>query len=202
MPLATLGTFILWIGWFGFNGGSQLAMGSIGDAADVSRIFANTNMAAASGAMVAMIMTQFLYGKADLTMVLNGALAGLVAITAEPLYPSLFGSLLIGGVGGAIVVYGVPLLDKLKIDDVVGAIPVHLFAGIWGTLAVCFTNPDATLFGQVASIVIVGAFVSAASWIIWFILKMAIGIRVDEESEITGLDMTELGIEAYPEFTT
>ena len=202
MPLATLGTFILWIGWFGFNGGSQLAMGSIGDAADVSRIFANTNMAAASGALVAMIMTQFLYGKVDLTMVLNGALAGLVAITAEPLYPSLFGSLLIGGVGGAIVVYGVPFLDKLKIDDVVGAIPVHLFAGIWGTLAVWFTNPDATLFGQVASIIIVGAFVSAASWVIWSILKLAIGIRVDEESEITGLDMTELGIEAYPEFTT
>ncbi len=202
MPLATLGTFILWIGWFGFNGGSQLAMGSIGDAADVSRIFANTNMAAASGAMVAMILTQLLYGKADLTMVLNGALAGLVAITAEPLYPSLFGSLLIGGVGGAIVVYGVPLLDRLRIDDVVGAIPVHLFAGIWGTLAVWFTNPDATLLGQVASIIVVGAFVSATSWIIWFVLKQTVGIRVDEESEITGLDMTELGIEAYPEFTT
>ncbi len=201
MPLATLGTFILWLGWFGFNGGSQLAMGSIGDAADVSRIFANTNMAAASGALVAMVMTQFMYGKVDLTMVLNGALAGLVAITAEPLTPSLFGALIIGGIGGVIVIFGVSLLDRLRIDDVVGAIPVHLFAGIWGTIAVVFTNSDATLFGQIASIVIVGVFVSVVSWIVWFVLKSTVGIRVDEESEITGLDMTELGIEAYPEFT-
>ncbi len=202
MPLATLGTFILWIGWFGFNGGSQLAMGTVGDAADVSRIFANTNMAAAAGAVVAMVLTQQLYGKVDLTMVLNGALAGLVSITAEPLYPSLFGALLIGGVGGVIVVFGVPVLDRMRIDDVVGAVPVHLFAGIWGTLAVCFTNPDATIFGQVASIVIVGAFVSAVSWIVWMLLRATMGIRVDEESEFSGLDMTELGMEAYPEFTT
>ena len=148
MPLATLGTFILWIGWFGFNGGSQLALGSVGDAADVSRIFANTNMAAISGALAAMVITQLVYGRMDLTLILNGVLAGLVAITAEPLTPNLFEALVIGAIGGAIVVFGVPLLDRLKIDDVVGAIPVHLFAGIWGTLAVLITNPDATLFGQ------------------------------------------------------
>ena len=131
-----LGTFILWLGWFGFNGGSQLAMGTVGDVTDVSRIFANTNMAAASGAVAALILTQIMYGKVDLTMVLNGALAGLVSITAEPLAPSLFGSALIGAIGGVIVVLTVPMLDKMKIDDVVGAIPVHLFAGIWGTIAV------------------------------------------------------------------
>ena len=138
LALATLGTFILWLGWFGFNGGSQLAAGTVGDITDVGRIFANTNMAAASRcAVAALILTQVVYGKVDLTMVLNGALAGLVSITAEPLAPSLFGSLLvIGAVGGVIVVFTVPLLDKLKIDDVVGAIPVHLFAGIWGTIAV------------------------------------------------------------------
>ncbi|MEM7614706.1 MAG: ammonium transporter, partial [Pseudomonadota bacterium] len=139
MPLATLGTFILWLGWFGFNGGSQLAMGTIGDAADVSRIFANTNTAAAGGAVAALILTQVIYGKVDLTMVLNGALAGLVSITAEPLTPSLGMATIIGAIGGVIVVFGVPFLDKLKIDDVVGAIPVHLFAGIWGTLAVLLT---------------------------------------------------------------
>lgn len=138
LALATLGTFILWLGWFGFNGGSQLAMGTVGDVADVSRIFANTNMAAAAGAVAALILTQVLYGKVDLTMVLNGALAGLVSITAEPLAPSLFGALLTGAVGGVIVVFAVPMLDKMKIDDVVGAIPVHLVAGIWGTLAVAF----------------------------------------------------------------
>ena len=136
LPLATLGTFILWLGWFGFNGGSQLAMGTVGDVADVSRIFANTNAAAAGGAITALILTQILYKKVDLTMVLNGALAGLVSITAEPLTPGLGIATLIGGVGGVIVVFAVPMLDKLKIDDVVGAIPVHLIAGIWGTLAV------------------------------------------------------------------
>ncbi|MEL7415569.1 MAG: ammonium transporter, partial [Pseudomonadota bacterium] len=149
LPLATLGTFILWMGWFGFNGGSQLAMGSVGDAADVSRIFSNTNTAAAGGALAALILTQVLYRKVDLTMVLNGALAGLVSITAEPLTPSLGMATLIGAVGGVIVVFSVPMLDKMKIDDVVGAIPVHLFAGIWGTLAVLLTNSDATLMGQI-----------------------------------------------------
>ena len=201
MPLATLGTFILWLGWFGFNGGSQLAMGSVGDVADVSRIFANTNMAAAAGAVTALILTQIIYGKVDLTMVLNGALAGLVSITAEPLTPSLFMSLVIGGIGGVIVVFGVPFLDKLKIDDVVGAIPVHLFAGIWGTLAVLLTNSDATLMGQLIPIIIVGVFVFVVSYVVWMILKITMGIRVDEEAEVNGLDTTELGMEAYPEFT-
>ena len=201
MPLATLGTFILWLGWFGFNGGSQLAMGSVGDAADVSRIFANTNTAAAGGAVVALILTQLMYGKPDLTMILNGALAGLVSITAEPLTPSLGMATIIGGIGGVIVVFGVPFLDKLKIDDVVGAIPVHLFAGIWGTLAVLLTNSDATFMGQLGPIVIVGVFVFVVSFVIWTLLNMFGGIRVDAEAEENGLDMTEMGIEAYPEFT-
>ncbi|MDE0307119.1 MAG: ammonium transporter [Albidovulum sp.] len=202
LPLATLGTFVLWLGWFGFNGGSQLALGSVGDAADVSRIFANTNMAAAAGAVTAMILTQLIFKKVDLTMVLNGALAGLVAITAEPLTPSLFMALIIGGIGGVIVVFGVPFLDRLKIDDVVGAIPVHLFAGIWGTLAVLLTNPDATFVGQIVPIVIVGAFVFVVSYAVWYALKVSIGIRVGAEDEVNGLDTTELGMDAYPEFTT
>ncbi len=200
LPLATLGTFILWLGWFGFNGGSQLAMGTIGDVADVSRIFANTNAAAAGGAIAAMIFSQIAYKKIDLTMMLNGALAGLVSITAEPLTPSLGMATLIGGVGGVIVVYAVPLLDKLKIDDVVGAIPVHLFAGIWGTIAVVITNPDANLGTQLLSIAIVGAFTFVVSYVIWTILKMFVGIRVSEEDEIAGLDSSELGMDSYPEF--
>ncbi|MEM9140013.1 MAG: ammonium transporter [Pseudomonadota bacterium] len=200
LPLATLGTFILWLGWFGFNGGSQLALGSVGDAADVSRIFANTNAAAAGGVVAAAILTQVTYGKVDLTMCLNGALAGLVSITAEPLTPSLGAATLIGAVGGVIVVYTVPLLDKMKIDDVVGAIPVHLFAGIWGTMAVLLTNGDATLMGQLIPIIIVAVFVFVVSFIVWFILKATIGIRVTEEAEIAGLDTSELGMEAYPEF--
>jgi len=200
LALATLGTFILWLGWFGFNGGSQLAMGTVGDVTDVSRIFANTNMAAAAGAVAALILTQVLYKKPDLTMILNGALAGLVSITAEPLAPSLFGSLLIGGVGGVIVVFTVPLLDKLKIDDVVGAIPVHLVAGIWGTIAVAFSG-SATIGAQLTGIVAYGAFTFVASLILWLILKAVMGIRVSEEDEINGLDMSELGMEAYPDFT-
>ncbi|MGR3434574.1 MAG: ammonium transporter [Shimia sp.] len=201
LALATLGTFILWLGWFGFNGGSQLAAGTVGDITDVSRIFANTNMAAASGAVAALLLTQILYGKVDLTMVLNGCLAGLVSITAEPLAPSLFGSLWIGAIGGVIVVFGVPFLDKLKIDDVVGAIPVHLFAGIWGTIAVVFYNGDASIVTQVTGILAYGIFTFVVAGIVWFILKMTIGIRVDEEDEIAGLDTTELGMEAYPDFT-
>ncbi|SNS95407.1 ammonium transporter [Tropicimonas sediminicola] len=200
LALATLGTFILWLGWFGFNGASQLAIGTVGDAADVSRIFANTNTAAAGGAIAALIMTQVMYGKVDLTMVLNGALAGLVSITAEPLTPSLGAATLIGAVGGVLIVFTVPLLDKFKIDDVVGAIPVHLVCGIWGTLAVVLTNPDATLGGQLISIVIVGVFVFVVSAVVWYILKMTMGIRVPAEDEITGLDTAELGMEAYPEF--
>ena len=201
LPLATLGMFILWLGWFGFNGGSQLAMGTISDVADVSRIFSNTNAAAAGGALVALIMTQLMYKKADLTMVLNGALAGLVSITAEPLTPSLGMATIIGGIGGAIVVFSVPLLDKFKIDDVVGAIPVHLIAGIWGTLAVVITNPDANLGTQVTGIVVVGAFTFIVSWVVWTILKLTVGIRVSEEDELAGLDTAELGMEAYPEFS-
>ncbi|MBY6049086.1 ammonium transporter [Vannielia litorea] len=200
LTLATLGTFILWLGWFGFNGGSQLYMDTAGNVADISRIFANTNTAAAGGALAAMVLTQILYKKVDLTMVLNGALAGLVSITAEPLTPGLGAATLIGAVGGVIVVFAVPFLDKLKIDDVVGAIPVHLFAGIWGTLAVCITNGDASLGVQIKAILIVGIFVFVVSGVIWFILKAIMGIRVSEEDEITGLDTTELGMEAYPEF--
>ena len=201
LPLATLGTFILWLGWFGFNGGSQLYMDTAGNVADISRIFANTNTAAAGGAIAALILTQVMYKKADLTMVLNGALAGLVSITAEPLTPGLGAATLIGAVGGVIVVFAVPFLDKLKIDDVVGAIPVHLCAGIWGTLAVCLTNGDASLGTQLYSIVVVGLFTFIVSGIVWFILKAIMGIRVSEEDEINGLDMAELGMEAYPEFS-
>jgi len=201
LPLATLGTFILWLGWFGFNGGSQLAMGTVSDVADVSRIFANTNAAAAGGAIAALILTQVFYKKVDLTMVLNGALAGLVSITAEPLTPSLGAATLIGGIGGVIVVFAVPMLDKLKIDDVVGAIPVHLIAGIWGTLAVALTNADASFGTQLTGIVIVGVFTFVVSWIVWTILKVTMGIRVTEEEELAGLDNAELGMEAYPEFS-
>ncbi len=201
LALATLGTFILWLGWFGFNGGSQLAMGTVGDISDVSRIFANTNMAAAAGAVTALILTQVMYKKPDLTMVLNGALAGLVSITAEPLAPTLFGSLWIGAVGGVIVVLTVPMLDKMKIDDVVGAIPVHLFAGIWGTIAVIFYNTEANLMTQLTGIVAYGVFTFAASLVVWIILKMVMGIRVSEDAELAGLDMAELGMEAYPDFS-
>ena len=201
LALATLGTFILWLGWFGFNGGSQLAMGTVGDVSDVSRIFANTNMAAAAGAVTALILTQVMYKKPDLTMVLNGALAGLVSITAEPLAPSLFGALWIGAIGGVIVVLTVPMLDKMKIDDVVGAIPVHLFAGIWGTIAVIFYNGEASFVTQITGIIAYGVFTFVASLVLWFILKAVMGLRVSEEDEIAGLDMSELGMEAYPEFS-
>ena len=201
LPIATLGVFILWLGWFGFNGGSQLAMGTVGDVADVSRIFANTNAAAAGGAIGALILTQVVYGKVDLTMVLNGALAGLVSITAEPLTPTLGVATLIGAVGGLIVVFTVPLLDKFKIDDVVGAIPVHLIAGIWGTLAVPLTNSDASFGTQIISILIVGAFTFVASGIVWYVIKASVGIRVTEANEIEGLDKSELGMESYPEFS-
>jgi len=192
--------FILWLGWFGFNGGSQLAMGSVGDIADVSRIFSNTNMAAASGAVAALILTQIMYGKVDLTMVLNGALAGLVSITAEPLAPTLFGALWIGAIGGVIVVFTVPFLDKIKIDDVVGAIPVHGFAGVWGTIAVIFYG-DASIGTQLLGIVAIVGTTFVLSLIVWIILKGVMGIRVSEEAELEGLDTTELGMEAYPDFS-
>ena len=200
LALATLGTFILWLGWFGFNGGSQLAMGTISDVADVSRIFANTNAAAAGGAVAALILTQVMYGKPDLTMVLNGALAGLVSITAEPLAPSLTEATIIGAVGGLIVVLTVPMLDKMRIDDVVGAIPVHLFAGFWGTLIVAWSNSDANYVTQIIGFAAIGAFVFVVSLIAFIIIKGVMGLRVSEEAEINGLDMAELGMEAYPEF--
>lgn len=200
LALATLGTFILWLGWFGFNGGSQLAAGTVGDITDVGRIFANTNMAAAAGAVAALIFSQVMYKKPDLTMVLNGALAGLVSITASPLEPTLFGSLWIGAVGGIIVVFAVPMLDKFKIDDVVGAIPVHLIAGFWGTMVVP-VYADASFGTQLTGFVAIGGFTFVVSYVVWMVLKSAVGIRVSEEAEINGLDMSELGMEAYPEFT-
>jgi Amt family ammonium transporter len=201
MALATLGTFILWLGWFGFNGASQLAMGSNADVSDISRIFANTNLAATGGVIAAIILTQVMYKKVDVTMALNGALAGLVSITAEPLMPSPLSAILIGAVGGVIVVFAVPTLDKFKIDDVVGAIPVHLLAGIWGTMAVPLTN-DGTSFGtQLMGVVAYGVFTFVLAGIVWYVLKVTIGIRPTEEEEMMGLDMVEVGVEAYPEFT-
>ena len=201
MPLATLGAFILWLGWFGFNGGSQLALGSGADAAAISNIFINTNMAAASGVVAAMLVSTALYGKVDLTMALNGAIGGLVSITAEPLTPSIGAAVFIGAVGGVLVVIAVPLLDKFKIDDVVGAIPAHLVCGIWGTLIVPLTNSDATYGVQAIGVVSVGIFTLIASGILWSILNATIGIRISEEEEMAGLDKSELGMEAYPDFS-
>ncbi|WP_034491748.1 ammonium transporter family protein [Afifella pfennigii] len=200
IPLATLGTFILWLGWFGFNGGSQLALDGFENASAISRIFVNTNLAAAAGVVVAMILTQVIYKKVDVTMALNGALAGLVSITAEPLTPSVPIALFIGGIGGLIVVLVVPLLDKLKIDDVVGAIPVHLVAGIWGTLIVPLSNADTSYVTQAIGIASIGAFTVVVSAVVWMILKLTIGIRVGDEEEALGLDAVEIGVEAYPEF--
>ncbi|PHS77137.1 MAG: ammonium transporter [Rhodospirillaceae bacterium] len=200
MPLATMGAFILWLGWFGFNGGSVLALGSAADAIAMANVFANTNMAAAGGVVAAVILTQLVYKKVDLSMALNGAIGGLVSITAGPDTPTLGSAIMIGAVGGMIVVFAVPFLDKLKIDDVVGAIPAHLFCGIWGTLAVPLTNADASFGTQLIGIAAIGAFVIIASAIVWTILKVTIGIRVSEEEEMLGTDKVELGLEAYPEF--
>lgn len=200
VPLATLGVFILWLGWFGFNGGSQLALGTGDDAAAMAQIFANTNLAAAGGVIAAMLGSQLTFGKVDLTMALNGALGGLVSITAEPLTPSFLWAILIGGVGGAMVVFAVPLLDKLRIDDVVGAVSVHLVCGIWGTLAVPLTNSGASFGSQLLGVAAIGAFVAAASLAVWLALKAAVGIRLDTEAENLGADVSELGLEAWPEF--
>ena len=185
LPLATLGTFLLWFGWFGFNGGSQLAMGTAADVAAISNIYINTNLAAAGGVVVAIILTMLFYKKTDLTMALNGALGGLVAITAEPLAPTPMLAISIGAVGGLIVVLTIPLLDKLKIDDVVGAIPVHLFAGIWGTIAVVFSNSDATIGAQLYGITAIGAFTIIASAILWYIIKITMGIRAVSYTHLT-----------------
>ena len=201
LPLATIGTFLLWFGWFGFNGGSQLAMGSAADVDAISNIYINTNLAAAAGVVVAIIGTSILYGKVDLTMALNGALGGLVAITAEPLAPTPLLAIVIGGIGSVLVILTVPLLDRLKIDDVVGAIPVHLVAGIWGTLAVVLSNSDANLGAQFLGIICVGAFVIVTSAIAWYAIKMVMGVRADEQAEMDGLDKVECGLEAYPEFS-
>ncbi|GEQ99943.1 hypothetical protein JCM17845_05670 [Iodidimonas gelatinilytica] len=200
LPLATLGTFVLWFGWFGFNGASQLALGSAADSIAISQIFANTNMAAAGGVVTAVTLTRWIYGKVDLTMSLNGALAGLVAITAEPLTPTVGQAILIGAVGSALVVFAVPFIDRMKIDDVVGAISVHLVGGIWGTLAVPLTNGDASFITQIVGVVSIGAFVIITSTALWFALKYSMGIRLDAESETMGSDIAELGLEAYPEF--
>ena len=199
MPLATLGTFVLWFGWFGFNGGSQLALGSAADATAMSIVYVNTNIGAAGGVVAAMVLTQLLYKKVDLSIALNGALAGLVAITAGPDLTNHATSMIIGAIGGALVVISVPLLDKLKIDDVVGAISVHLVAGIWGTLCVGIFGVG-TVSTQLIGIVSIGAFVVVASSIVWVILKATVGIRIDEEDEANGSDMAECGMEAYPEF--
>ncbi|UNG19156.1 ammonium transporter [Stutzerimonas zhaodongensis] len=201
LPLATLGAFILWMGWFGFNGGSQLKMSTIEDANAVAQVFTNTNMAAAGGLVAALITARLLFGKSDLTMVLNGALAGLVAITAEPLTPSALQSVMIGGVGGVLVVFSILGLDKLKLDDPVGAISVHGVVGMWGLLAVPLTNADATFGAQLLGLVSIFAWVFIASLIVWGILKAVMGLRVSEEEEYEGVDVVECGLEAYPEFT-
>lgn len=203
LPLATLGTFLLWFGWFGFNGGSQLAMGSAADVAAIANIYVNTNIAAASGVVISIIATNVLYGKFDLTMALNGALGGLVAITAEPLAPTPAIAAMIGGIAGLLVVLTVPMLDRLKIDDVVGAIPVHLICGIWGTLAVVISAGGgmAQLGVQATGILAIGAFVVVTSSIAWYALRAIMGLRPDDEAEYSGLDIAECGLESYPEFT-
>jgi len=201
LPLATLGAFILWMGWFGFNGGSQLKMSTIEDANAVAQVFTNTNMAAAGGLIAALITARLLFGKSDLTMVLNGALAGLVAITAEPLTPSALQATMIGAVGGVLVVFSILTLDKLRIDDPVGAISVHGVAGIWGLLAVPLTNADGSFAAQLLGVASIFAWVFVASLVVWGILKAVIGLRVSEEEEYEGVDVVECGLEAYPEFT-
>jgi Amt family ammonium transporter len=201
MPLATLGTFILWFGWFGFNGGSELKLSNIDEANAVAQVFVNTNMAAAGGLIAAMVASKLFFGKADITMALNGALAGLVSITAEPLSGTNIESMLIGAVGGVIVVASITFLDKIKIDDPVGAISVHGTCGIWGLLAVLITSADATLVGQLTGLGAIFGFTFVASLIVWFIIKVTMGIRISEDEETLGSDMTDIGVEAYPEFT-
>jgi Amt family ammonium transporter len=200
LPLATLGTFILWMGWFGFNGGSVLKLGDIASSNSVAMVFLNTNTAAAGGLVAALLLSRIKFGKADLTMALNGALAGLVAITAEPSTPSALSATLIGAVGGVIVVFSIVLLDKLKIDDPVGAISVHGVVGLWGLLAVPITNSGATFMGQIIGALVIFFWVFATSFVVWFALKSMLGIRVDAEEEYEGVDLSECGMEAYPEF--
>ena len=197
IPLVTIGVFILWLGWFGFNGGSQLAIGTFDDAVAVSGIFINTNLAACGGVMAAATITRLMYGKTDVVQMLNGAIGGLVAVTAEPLMPSPLAAILIGAIGGIIVVFGTKLLFSLKIDDVVGAVPAHLFAGIWGTLAVPLTNGDASFGAQLLGVISINAFVFIVSLIVWGIMKGTMGIRLSKEAERLGTDVTESGVIAY-----
>ena len=201
LPMATLGTFILWLGWFGFNGGSELKISNVEEANAVALVFVNTNMAAAGGLIAAALTARLLFGKTDLTMVLNGALAGLVAITAEPLAGSPLLSTFIGAIGGVLVVFSILGLDKLKIDDPVGAISVHGVVGMWGLLAVAWSNPEATLKAQLIGLGTIFAWVFVASFVTWLIIKIVMGIRVSEEEEYEGVDLAECGLEAYPEFT-
>ncbi len=200
LPLATLGTFILWMGWFGFNGGSELKVSDIGEANAVAKVFVNTNAAAAGGVIAALLTSRLMFGKADLTMALNGALAGLVAITAEPLAPAPGMATLIGIAGGVLVVFSIVWLDRLKVDDPVGAISVHGVVGMWGLLAVCISNEDATIGSQLMGLGTILGFVFVSSAVTWFAIKSAVGIRVSEEQEHAGVDASECGVDAYPEF--
>lgn len=202
LPLATLGMFILWMGWFGFNGGSELKISDIDSANNVAQVFVNTNMAAAGGLIAAMIVSRILFGKTDLTMMINGALAGLVAITADPLSPSGLQATLIGAVGGALVVFSVLAFDKIKIDDPVGAISVHGVVGIWGVLAVPLTNAEASFGAQIIGILGIFGWVFISSLIVWAVIKAVFGLRVSEEEEYEGVDLSQCGMEAYPEFTS
>jgi Amt family ammonium transporter len=201
MPLATLGMFILWFGWFGFNGGSELKLSNIDEANAVAQVFVNTNMAAAGGLIAALILARILFGKADLTMALNGALAGLVSITAEPLSGTNVESMLIGAVGGLLVVLSIVALDKMRIDDPVGAISVHGTCGIWGLMAVLITTDGATLTGQLTGLATILGFTFAAALVAWFVIKMIFGIRLSDEDQMVGADVAEIGIVAYPEFS-
>ncbi|MDY0190577.1 MAG: ammonium transporter [Desulfuromonas sp.] len=200
IPMATLGSFILWMGWFGFNGGSALALGAAGSAIEQGNVYINTNLAACGGMIAAMILVQVLYKKVDVTMALNGALAGLVSITAGPAAPTPGVAILIGAVGGVLVVFAIPFFDKMKVDDVVGALSVHLVCGIWGTLAVPFSNAETSFSTQLIGVLAIGAFVATCSTIVWLVLKFTMGIRVSEEEEFMGSDIGEIGVEAYPDF--
>jgi Amt family ammonium transporter len=197
IPLVTVGVFILWLGWFGFNGGSQLAIGTFDDAVAVSNIFINTNLAACGGVMAAAIITRLIYGKTDVVQMLNGAIGGLVAVTAEPLAPTPLAAIFIGAIGGLIVVFGTKLLFSFKLDDVVGAIPAHMFAGIWGTLAVPLTNTDASFSAQVIGVLSINIFVFVVSYIVFSVMKGTFGIRLSKEAESKGTDVTETGVIAY-----
>lgn len=202
MPLATLGTFILWMGWFGFNGGSQLALSNFENATAVGQIFLNTNAAACAGAIAALIMVKSIWGKADLSMILNGALAGLVAITADPLSPSPVAAVIVGGIAGILVVFSILAFDKMKIDDPVGALSVHGVCGIFGLMVVPFSNTDASFGTQLFGAVAIFAWVFIASLVVWGIIKATMGIRVTEEEELDGMDIHDCGVVAYPEFSS